>query len=149
MQVVVGLTVLSPAQTGDFSRVQPCFHPKTDGILVSTPSCGYTHTVQLPVLSEIRRLLAMSSSLSLNTYSHNAYTNIPARMARLTPETSEPWEVPDGGCRLGACSLTGLVLLDPTVSSSIPGDGGRGRKEWRRGYWLEYCRSTPLQIPVS
>lgn len=108
-----------PSTNWRLVQSQLCLRPRTAGILVSTPLHECTHTVQTPVLSEIRRLLATSSSLSLNTYSHNAYTNTPARMAHLTPEISKPREVPDGGCRLGACSLTGLVLLDPRVSRSI------------------------------
>lgn len=126
--MVDGLSVFSLPGTCDLSRR---LRPKTARILVSTLLQGCTHTVQFPVLSEMRRLVATSSSLSVNTSSHNAYTNTPARMAHLTLEISEPWEVPDGGCRLGVCSLTGLVLLDPRVRRSILGDGRRGRKKWR------------------
>lgn len=112
-------------QAGDLSKVHPCHRPKAAGFLVRTPLHSCTHTVQLPVFSEMHRLLPMSSSLSLSTHNYNAYTNTPARMALLTPEISEPWEVPDGGCRLGACSPT--VLVHP----------GRWKKRQDRvAYWI-------------
>lgn len=130
------------------TRVNSAFAPGLLGFL-SAHLCVAVHTLYRS-RSSLRYVdYWLHPPLSLNTYSHNAYTNTPARMAHLTPEISEPWEVPDGGCRLGACSLTGLVLLDLRVCRSIPGDGRRGRKEWRTGYWLGHCRSTPLWIAAS
>lgn len=46
---------------------------------------------------------SVSLTLSLtHTCANIAYTNTVPLIAHLTPETSEPWEGPDGRCRLGA-----------------------------------------------
>lgn len=108
-------------------RYNPAIAPMPLGYL-SAHLCIVAHTL-CSCLSSLRlrreRLLATFSSLSLNTHSHNTYTNTPARMAHLTPEISEPWEAPDGGCRLGACSLT--ILVQPRIWK---------KRQGRVAYWI-------------